>query len=209
MRKLYILILVTCGVFSQAVSLMAQAVASSGVPKGSSSAVSAKAANYKISPNDLLDISVFQENDLKSVVRVSNEGTVTLPLLKEVSVKGLTTHELSQLLQERFSKGYLINPQVNVAVIEFSKRRFTVLGQVQHSGSYEILDQQEITLPQAIAMAGGYTRLADTKKVTVTRNNESGQQVFVLNARDMESGRANARFLVQANDLISIEESNF
>jgi polysaccharide export outer membrane protein len=93
--------------------------------------------------------------------------------------------------------------------MEFSKRRFTVLGQVQRPGAYDIPDRQEISLPQAIAIAGGFTRLADVKKVTLTRNEDKGPQVFVLNAHDMESGKDKSQFIVHPNDLISVEESNF
>jgi len=190
--------------FPFATSLVAQTVEPAGVRT-----MGSVNASYQISADDVLEISVFQESDLRSVVRVSRDGTVMLPLIKVIALKGLTSQEAAQVIQDRLAKGYLINPQVSVTITEFSKRRFTVLGQVQRPGSYEMLDQQEITLPQAIAMAGGYTRLADSKKVTVTHNDESGQQVNVLNARDMESGKDRAKFMVRPNDLVSVDESNF
>ena len=166
-------------------------------------------ANYKISSDDILEIAVFQESDLRSIVRVSTEGTITLPLIKGVQIKGLTTQEAAFAIQERLAKGYLINPQVSITVMEFSKRRFTVLGQVQRPGAYDMPDRQEISLPQAIAIAGGFTRLADVRKVTLTRNEDKGPQVFVLNAHDMESGKDKSQFIIRPNDLISVEESNF
>ncbi|HZP59607.1 MAG TPA: polysaccharide biosynthesis/export family protein, partial [Opitutaceae bacterium] len=86
--------------------------------------------DYKIVPADVLQITVFQEEDLKSVLRVSNEGTIVFPLIGKISVGGMTPQAAAHLIQERLAQGYLINPQVSVTVQEFSKRRFTVLGEV-------------------------------------------------------------------------------
>src|SRR5258708_18367029 len=141
--------------------------------------------NYKICPADILEVTVFQEADLKSMLRVSNEGSITLPLIGAVSVKGLTSQEAAQAIQLGLAKGYLINPQVNVTVMEFSKRRFTVLGQVQKPGSYDMPDQEDVTLLQAIGMAGGYARVSGCSKVTISLKLDGAQKGYHFNSKKM------------------------
>lgn len=165
--------------------------------------------DYRISPADILDVTVFQETDMKSSLRVSTEGTIALPLVGIVTVGGMTTQEAAQAIRAKLSKGYLINPQVSVTVMEFSKRRFTVLGQVQKPGSFDIPDQQEVTLLQAIGMAGGYTRIANPGKVTLMRRIGGKEDVIMLNAKKMADGSAASAVLVLPGDVITVAESRF
>lgn len=164
--------------------------------------------NYRITSDDVLSITVFQEDDLKSLLRVSNDGSIAFPLIGAVPVKGLSTQEASQAIAARLSKGFLVDPQVTVNVMEFSKREFTVLGSVQKPGSYDMPDQQEISLLQAIGIAGGYTRIADARKVTLMRRDSSNSKVFHFNAARMAAGGETA-FIVQPGDVITVPESKF
>lgn len=160
-------------------------------------------------PTDILSISVFQEPDLKSTLRVSNEGTIDFPLIGQVRVDGLTPQAAAHALEAKLLKGYLIHPQVTVTVMEFSKRRFTVLGEVQHPGSYDIPDQTTLTVLQALGMAGGYTRVANPRHVVLMRRSGSGEEVFRLDARRMADGGPNAGFTIQPGDVITVAESAF
>lgn len=165
--------------------------------------------DYQILPADILEISVFHEPDLKATLRVSNEGTITFPLIGVVEVGGLTPHGAAVALRDRLAKGYLVNPQVSVTVMEFSKRRFTVLGEVQKPGSYDMPDQQAVTVLQAIGMAGGYTRIANPSRVTLMRKTAGKPETFELNAKRMASGNAESAFMVQPGDVITVAESRF
>jgi polysaccharide export outer membrane protein len=165
--------------------------------------------DYRIMPADILDVTVFQEADLKSTLRVSNEGTIAFPLIGVVTVGGLSPQEAAQAVRDRLAKGYLVNPQVSVTVMEFSKRRFTVLGEVQKPGSYDMPDQQGVTVLQAIGMAGGYTRIANPGKVTLMRRVEGQQKTFDLNAKRMASGSGESAFAVLPGDVITVAESRF
>jgi polysaccharide export outer membrane protein len=167
------------------------------------------ATDYRIAPSDILEIAVFQEPDLKSTLRVSNEGTIVFPLIGAVPIGGLTPHAAAQAIRDRLAKGFLINPQVSVTVMEFSKRRFTVLGEVQKPGSYEMPTQQELTVLQAIGMAGGYTRIANPSKVTLMRKTDGKPTTFELNAKRMASGSAESPVIVQPGDVITVAESRF
>lgn len=152
---------------------------------------------------------MFQEDDLKSTLRVTNEGTIAFPLIGVVNVGGLTPQQASQAIRDRLAQGYLVNPQVTVTVMEFSKRRFTVLGEVQKPGSYDLPDQQDITVLQAIGMAGGYTRIANPGKVTLMRRVNGQQKTFELNAKKMASGSAESAFTVVPGDVITVAQSLF
>jgi polysaccharide export outer membrane protein len=169
----------------------------------------AASRDYRILPADVLEITVFQEDDLKSTLRVTNEGTIAFPLIGVVNVGGLTPQQASQAIRDRLAQGYLVNPQVTVTVMEFSKRRFTVLGEVQKPGSYDLPDQQDITVLQAIGMAGGYTRIANPGKVTLMRRVNGQQKTFELNAKRMASGSAESAFTVVPGDVITVAQSLF
>jgi polysaccharide export outer membrane protein len=165
--------------------------------------------DYKILPTDMLEIIVFQESDLKTTGRVSNEGTIIFPLIGVIRVGGMTTQQAAQAIKTHLGHGYLIDPQVSVTVTEFSKRRFTVLGEVQKPGSYDMPDQQVVTLLQAIGMAGGYTRIANPSSVVVMRKNDGEDQTLHLNARQMATGHKNSGFTVLPGDVITVAQSVF
>jgi polysaccharide export outer membrane protein len=192
-------------------ALCAGAWAAAPVPRGAAAATAAPAVSrdYRILPADVLEITVFQEDDLKSTLRVTNEGTIAFPLIGVVNVGGLTPQQASQAIRDRLAQGYLVNPQVTVTVMEFSKRRFTVLGEVQKPGSYDLPDQQDITVLQAIGMAGGYTRIANPGKVTLMRRVNGQQKTFELNAKKMASGSAESAFTVVPGDVITVAQSLF
>ena len=166
--------------------------------------------NYRIMPSDILSVTVFQEEDLKSLLRVSSEGEIVFPLIGAVSVRGLSPQEASQQIRAKLASGYLINPQVTVTVMEFAKHKFTVLGQVQKPGAFDMPDESELTLLQAIGVAGGYTRVANPRKVTLMRKGPDGKkQVFNFDARKMAEGGGDATFTVVPGDVITVAESLF
>src|SRR6185503_12481840 len=121
---------------------------------------------YRLCPNDLVRVKVFQEDDLTTEMRLGRDGSSTFPLLGVVNLAGKTVEEAAASLRDALGKDYLVNPQITLTVVEYAKRRFTVLGQVQKPGSYELPSEESVTLLQAIAMAGGFTRLAVQGKVT-------------------------------------------
>jgi polysaccharide export outer membrane protein len=190
------------------VSLAVDAGAQTQVPRAESVTGGAE-ANYVLSANDLVRLTVFQENDLETTVRVSKDGTATFPLIGAVKIGGKTPQEAAKVIRDLLAKDYLVNPQVNLTVMEYSKRRFIVLGQVQRPGAYDMPDRDSVTLLQAIGMAGGYTRIADPGKITLKRTVNGKEGLFKLNAKRMASGEATSEFEVLPGDVISVGESLF
>ena len=168
------------------------------------------AGNYKISANDLLDFKVFQEPDLDAQVRVAGDGSAIFPLIGSVSLAGKTVAEATAVLRQHYLNGYLVNPQISLIITSYSKRTFTVLGQVQRPGSYDIQSDRTISLLEAIGMAGGYSRIADPGRITVRRRENGQDEVLHINGKRAEKAGYGAEdFLVKAGDVITIAESIF
>lgn len=174
------------------------------------SALLGQDADYRLSANDLLDFRVFQEPELDGVIRVSGDGTAIFPLIGAVPVVGRTITEATEAIKARYRDGYLVYPQVSLTVRTFAQKLFTVLGQVQKPGSYDMKGSDEITLLQAIGMAGGYTKIANPGRVTVKRLEAGGgERVIKLDAKRMARGDDSSSFYVKPGDVITVAESLF
>src|SRR6185503_5788059 len=120
-----------------------------------------------------------------------------------------TVDQAAALIRDELAKDYLVNPQVTVTVLEYSKRRFTVLGQVQRPGTYEIPNEESVTFLQAIAMAGGYTRLANRSNVTVTRTINNRKPTLSLDVNHATTDPNTPQFTILADDIITVSERIF
>jgi polysaccharide export outer membrane protein len=167
-----------------------------------------KGESYRLSPSDVIKIKVFQEDDLTTEGRIGKDGTVTIPLVGVVTLGGKTVEEATGHLRELFGKDYLVNPQVTLSVTEYAKRRFTVLGQVQKPGTYDIPSEESVTLLQAIAMAGGFTRLAVQGKVSVTRI-LGGKRTFSVDVKSAANDSATKPIEILPDDTIIVAERVF
>lgn len=142
---------------------------------------------YKIGTSDLIAIKVFQADELNQKVRVDPRGNISLPLIGNVRAQGLTQFTLEKQIADRLRKDYLQNPQVSVAIEEFTNQRVTVEGEVARAGVFPI--QGEITLLQAIALAGGPSNLADPSKIVLFRKAGDQTKAYNLNLNDIRSGK--------------------
>ncbi len=165
--------------------------------------------DYRISANDLLDFRVFQEPELDAVVRVSGDGVASFALIGPVPIGGRTIVEATELIKARYREGYLKNPQVSLTVRAYARKLFTILGQVQRPGSYDMQGTNQITLLQAIGMAGGYTKIADPANITVKRLEADGERVLKFNAKRMARGEDKTSFFIKTGDVITVGESIF
>ena len=164
---------------------------------------------YRLTSNDLIHIKVFQEEELETVARVGRDGTIPFPMLGTLNVGGKTIPETTAAVTLAL-KDYLVRPQVAVRVVEYTKRKFTVLGQVNRPGTFDLPDDAPLSLLEGIGLAGGYTRLANTSRVTVKRSQPGmAEQVFKLDAREMARGKNAPRFQLQPGDTVLVEESLF
>ncbi len=163
--------------------------------------------NYLLAPNDLISVTIFQEDDLATKSRVGNDGTISVPLIGSVKVGGKSVDDAAQIIRSRLAKGYLVNPQVNVGVVEFAKRFVTVLGQVQKGGTFEFPDQGGLSLLQAIGLAGGYSKIANPKKIVVKRKLDGKETVVLVNGLEQAAKNGTQAFEVLPGDTITVAES--
>jgi protein involved in polysaccharide export with SLBB domain len=161
---------------------------------------------YVLSSNDQVAVEVFGEEDLRTNGRLNGEGNLSVPLLGSIRLSGLTLSQAAAKLTDLYGRDYLVNPKVNVMLIGYAKRRFTMLGQINRPGSYEMPDgsPEGIDLLEAIAMAGGYTRIAAPERVSVRR----GNQVLRVDAKRQARGSHEA-FTIQPGDTVTVGESIF
>jgi protein involved in polysaccharide export with SLBB domain len=167
-------------------------------------------AGYILGPNDYVGVEVFGEDDLRTNGRLNPEGNLSVPLLGSVHLAGLTLTQAASKLTELYGRDYLVNPKVNVVLQGFAKRRFSILGQVGRPGSYEMPESSPggIDLLEAIALAGGYTRIAAPERITVRRQGANGDQIFKVNAKKFNKSGGGG-FRVEPGDTITVGESIF
>jgi protein involved in polysaccharide export with SLBB domain len=163
-------------------------------------------ASHVLAASELIEIKVFQEPDLDTTVRIPEDGRIVFPLIGEVILSGKTVQEATRIIHDRLQARFLVNPQVSMTVTEQAKRLFTVLGQVQHPGTYRFPERQNLDLLQVIGIAGGYTRLADPSRIRVKR--QADGKVFRIDGNRLAKGGADA-FAIVAGDLITVEERLF
>jgi polysaccharide export outer membrane protein len=163
--------------------------------------------DYVLEPYDMIKIVVFQEPDLEREVRLSPDTTVTLPLIGTVDLKGKTVRESQEIIRKLYDRDYLVNPQINLTVLEYSKVNVNVLGSVNSPGSVVIPPDQGLNLLDAIAHAGGFNRLADRKNIKLSRTGSDGKTTtYVINADDIIQSKAADSWPLQKADVIYVPE---
>jgi polysaccharide export outer membrane protein len=181
-------------------------------PNVTTNAVTAP-SGYILSANDQVAVEVFGEDDLRANGRLNAEGNLSLPLLGSIHLAGLTLTQATARLTELYARDYLVNPKVNVMLIGYAKRRFTMLGQVNRPGSFEMPDGSPggIDLLEAVAMAGGYTRIAAPERITVRRRGPNGDEIMKVDGKRLArgTGGTSSSFKVLPGDTITVGESIF
>lgn len=162
-----------------------------------------------LQPNDALDVSVYQEPDLTAHTSVDAQGFVMLPLLGSVKLGGLSLEEATKKVRDLYDKDYLVNPKVTIQLSKMAILRYTILGQVKNPGTYDFPPNEELNLLEGVAMAGGYTRLAQASKVTLQRNVNGQLKIFNLNGEEMAKDPLHKPFPILPGDTITVGEKLF
>lgn len=143
-------------------------------------------AGYKIAPLDTLAVRVFRMNDLTGDYQVDLAGNISMPLIGEVRAVDLTTAQLDSELTRRLGEKYLENPDISVGIKESTTRVVTVDGAVNKAGAYPALGP--ISLMQAVALAGGATQDANTRRVAVFRQIGGKRQAAAFDLTSIRRG---------------------
>ena len=166
--------------------------------------VSGDATDYRITPQDILQVAVFQVPDLTRTVQVDGSGFVTLPLVGNVPVRGKTVLQAQNDITGRYQKSYLQSPQVTVSLVK-SGQRVTVSGAVK--GPTVLTLDVPLTLSMAIAQAGGMGETGNPERVHIARPT-TGEAVedSVFNLTDIQAGKA-PNPMLRGGDIVVVEDS--
>jgi polysaccharide export outer membrane protein len=142
--------------------------------------------NYSIAPEDVLTIDVWKEPEISRTVPVRRDGKISLPLLNDLQAAGLTPTQLGAEIVEKL-RATIVHPQVTVIVAQMSNLRIYILGQVNRGGAYPLVP--DMTVMQALSIAGGFTPYANVKKVHVMRKENGADKIYPVNCKEVISGR--------------------
>jgi polysaccharide export outer membrane protein len=154
---------------------------------------------------DTVEIHVVREDDLNTTAQLSADGSISMPFIGSVRLEGLDTDQAAALITKKLKDGWLAQPQVSVSIQARIRRTVTVLGQTQSPGVFELPAHRGLTLVEAIGMAGGVTRIANVKKITLKHTNGVVQTV---NLNAISTGKG-TDIPLQDGDIVTIPESLF
>lgn len=158
--------------------------------------------NYSIAPEDVLTIDVWKEPEISRTVPVRRDGKISLPLLNDLQAAGLTPTQLGAEIVEKL-KATIVHPQVTVIVAQMSSLRIYILGQVTRGGAYPLVP--DMTVMQALSIAGGFTAYANVKKIYVMRREKGADKIFAVNYKEVISGRKTEQNIhLKAGDTIVV-----
>jgi polysaccharide export outer membrane protein len=159
---------------------------------------------YKIGAKDLLEITVFEFPELSQTVRVSEDGTISLPLLGSVGIEGLTKEEVqTKIATLLLEKNYVKNARVTVFIKEYQSKRVYMIGALTKPGTYELIGRT--TLLQMISQAGGLIERAANEIFVLREKPDGTQERIVIDLEDlMMKGDAKLNILLMPNDAVNI-----
>lgn len=163
--------------------------------------------DYVLQPQDVLRVQVFQEEDInrQGEVSISSESTITLPLIGTISLRGVTVRQAEEKIRALYDKDFLVNPQVTVIVTKYSDRSVNIVGSVKSAGRVQFPQERGLTIMEAISLAGGHDRLADLKRVKLTRKGET-REINVDAIMKGNSREAQEAVTLEPGDVVFVPE---
>lgn len=141
---------------------------------------------YRIGPEDVLDISVWKEQDLQKQVLVRPDGGISFPLAGELAAGGMTALELQQEITKRIQK-YIPDAVVTVSVAKIAGLTIYVLGKVNKPGQFTV--GRYVDVMQALTLAGGVTPYADEDDIKVLRREAGKEATYPFDYSEVKRGK--------------------
>lgn len=161
--------------------------------------------DYLIDTGDVLEISVWQVEDLQRKVVVRPDGKISFPLIGDVIAEGRSIESLSSEIAEKL-KIYIKSPQVSVIVSSFGGKKVIILGEVANKGIIRFTEP--IRIIEALALSGGYMESAGLKSVLVIRGDLGKHvDVIVLDVLDILKGNLRENIYIQKGDIVFVPRS--
>jgi polysaccharide export outer membrane protein len=173
-----------------------------GVPVPAENGHGPGGADYRIGPEDVLQISVWKNEGMSRTVPVRPDGMVSLPLLNDVLAAGLTPMQLRDVLMKKLAE-YEPTPEISVIVQEVKSFKVSVIGEVAHPGRFEL--KSRTTVLDVIAQAGGFNQFASRARIVVLRTNGAGMKRVPFNYNKVISADGEHENLVlQPGDIVVV-----
>ena len=170
--------------------------------------------NYVLGPQDVLNITVFGEEDLSRKYTIEQDGSFTFPLIGRITARGLTLRALEQELRTRLvSGGFLKNPEISGAIDAYQSQRIMVWGQVNNPGEYQL--SGDTTLLSALAKAGSVTANAGREAVIVRAAKPSGTsgatpsdpEIIKIDLHELQEGNLALNIPLRDGDTINVPKA--
>lgn len=169
-------------------------------PRSVAAMESTAGTGYRIGQEDVLHVSVWENEELTRDVVVRPDGKISLPLIQDIQAEGRTSEELADVIHQKLLP-YLKNPAVTVIVKEVNAPKFFVTGYVIRPGTYPL--RGDLSVLQALSMAGGFTEFASPRKIRLIRNNGGKQEIRLIDYHDLlNSGEGN--YMMKSGDTLVV-----
>lgn len=155
---------------------------------------------------DVLEVKIFGEPDLSGSHKVRSDGTIALPLVGKLAVKGMNPEQVADAVRAAYRNGFLNDPEVTVTVTAFNSKRFYVLGAVGHPGSF--VYEEDMDILQAMMVAGGFAAGASKNSVLITRKIQGTEVRMEVAVDDIGQGKER-NVLIMPGDLIYVPQTVF
>ena len=164
------------------------------------------AEDYLVGPGDVLGISVYDNEDLTTKVRVSTAGTIVMPLLGQVEVQGMTVNAITDKITRLLADGYLVNPQVNIFVEEYRSKKVVILGNVRTPGLIELSGPTNFL--ELVSKAGGLDKEAGDTATIQRKNEGEATTVIVVDLLALiEKGDISQNIQIRDGDTVFISKA--
>lgn len=177
-----------------------QGLAFGAADQGSETSDKISDHSYVLRVNDEIKITVYGENDLSNTYKIGSTGIISFPLIGDIQVLGMSTHQAKAMIEAKLADGYLKKPSVSLEVSSEAvvHREFYILGEVRTPGSYNY--QKGLTVLEAVELAGGFTYRSNKKHVQVLKSRKDGSDIY----EKMPVGE-----VVEPGDIILVKERYF
>jgi polysaccharide export outer membrane protein len=159
-------------------------------------------SDYRLGPEDVLQVSVWKDESLTREVLVRPDGMISFPLVGDIQADGRTVEELKKELVNRLAP-FIPAPEISVAVLKVNSYKIYVIGKVNRPG--EFLVGHATSVMQALSLAGGLTPYASENKIKVIRRGTDGEEVHPFRYGDIAKGlELEQNILLQRGDVVVV-----